>query len=86
MDVLEIDATSKTPQIHFDGNKGYFSISGKSYPENVKAFYGRFIDYLKEYKKNPADETILEFEWLYYNTSTSKVIIELGIIIRRNTR
>ena len=80
MDIIEINATSKTPEVHFDGNKGFFSISGKSYPENVKAFYDRLIDYLKKYKENPAENTVLEFNWLYYNTSTSKMIIELILL------
>ena len=80
MDVLKIEATNKTPEILFDGDKGYFSISGKSYPENVKAFYDRLIDYFKKYKENPTENTVLEFNWLYYNTSTSKVIIELLLL------
>ncbi len=80
MDVIKINATNKTPEVHFDGNKGYFSISGKSYPENVKAFYDQLIDYLKKYKENPVENTVLEFNWLYYNTSTSKMIIELLLL------
>ena len=77
MESLIINATSSTPSVEFDGNTGVFSITGKSYPENVNDFYFSVFDYINLYKKTPKPRTILHFNWLYYNTATSKIIVKI---------
>lgn len=77
MEKLFIESDKETPQIDFDGNIGNFSISGKSYPENVNIFYTPIFNYIELYQQNPADKTVIEFNWLYYNTATSKIIIKI---------
>lgn len=77
MEKLNIEAGKETPHIHFDGENGYFSISGKSYPENVYDFYEPVFEYIELYQQNISPKTILEFNWLYYNTATSKVIMKI---------
>ena len=77
MEKLYIEATKQTPEINFDGNKGSFKISGKSYPENVNIFYKQVFNYIDEYKKTPVSKTKLEFNWLYYNTATNKMIMRI---------
>ena len=80
MEKLIIQQTKETPQIEFDGNSGFFSIVGKSYPENVNEFYKPVLEYLELYKQTPALKTTIVFNWLYYNTATTKNIIK--IIVR----
>jgi hypothetical protein len=77
MDTLFIRKTSETPQINLNGDAGIFSITGFSYPENVVSFYKPVFDYIEEYKLNPREKTILEFNWIYYNTGTSKMIVRI---------
>ena len=77
MKKLTIEAGKETPNIYSDGANGYFSISGKSYPENVNDFYKPFFEYIEQYRQNPASRTTLEFNWLYYNTATSKIIMQM---------
>ncbi len=77
MEKLNIEAGKETPKIHFDGETGYFSITGKSYPENVYDFYEPVFEYIELYQQNISPKTILEFNWLYYNTATSKVIMKI---------
>ena len=77
MKKLIIEAGKETPQIHLDGSSGYFAISGKSYPENVNDFYRPVFEYIEQYQQNIQPRTILEFNWLYYNTATSKVIMKI---------
>jgi hypothetical protein len=71
------EATDETPTIILDGDKGFFSFTGKSYPENVTDFYKPVFEYIEIYKQNPQTKTTIEFSWLYYNTSTSKNIIKI---------
>ena len=77
METIFIEATSTTPEVNIDAYSGIFSFSGKSYPENVNDFYTPIFELIDRYKKKPAKSTILELNWLYYNTATSKIIIKL---------
>lgn len=69
MENLYIQATKKTPEIDFrtDGN---LSIKRKSYIENTKDFYDSIINWLKQYIKEPAEKTVINFELEYFNTSS----------------
>ncbi len=86
MEPLIIEETKETPKIKFDGEKGIFSISGKSYPENVHSFYKPVFDYINLYKLNPADKTTVEFEWIYYNSSTSKIIVKIIVFLQEASK
>ena len=54
-----------------------FSISGKSLPEDVKEFYYPIIDWVAEYAKVPNQETNLKVKMDYFNTASSKMILEI---------
>lgn len=82
METLHIEASKQTPDIYFDSNNGLFKISGKSYPENVNIFYKPVFDYIEEYKKTPAKKTKIEFNWLYYNTATNKIIVRIIMFLK----
>jgi hypothetical protein len=82
MDSLIIAAKGEYPAINFNGSSGIFSISGKSFPENVNEFYGPIFDYLQTYKKNPKEKTIIEFNWLYFNTATFKIIVKIILSLK----
>ncbi len=77
MEKLFIEPGNETPQIDFDANSGFFSISGKSYPENVNSFYAPVFEYIEQYRKNYGSKTTIEFNWLYYNTATAKAIVKI---------
>lgn len=77
MEPLIINATTETPLITLDGSAGMFSIVGKSYPENVVEFYQPVFNYIDEYKLNTKPKTVLQFNLIYYNTATSKIIVKL---------
>jgi hypothetical protein len=84
MKPLIIDATAETPTINFNGNEGIFAIVGKSYPENANDFYKPILEYIELYKTNPKENTLVEFDWFYYNTATSKIIIKI-LVLFKNT-
>ena len=75
--VLECKATKETPRVHFDGQTGLLEISGASLPENPLRFYGPIMEWLREYIQSPSEHTLLRFEFSYYNTSTSKIVLAL---------
>ncbi len=78
MDSIEINGTSKTPDVKFDANSGNLEISGRSIPENSYQFYEPLLSWLETYSTQPQPETLLTFRLDYFNTSSSMYI--LGIL------
>lgn len=77
MENLEIKGTKTTPEIFFNSSSGKLSISGESYPENATEFFKPIFQWLDEYFKNPHAETVFNFKMLYFNTSSSKAILDI---------
>ena len=77
MDNIYLKPTSKTPSINFDKEKGVFEISGRSIPENSIDFYKPVLDWLDNYIDQPLPETILEIKLEYFNTSSSKCLVDI---------
>ena len=71
------EATEKTPAIHFDEAKGLISIKGKSIPEHTGEFYKALQEWIEEYEKNPQHKTNVEIQLEYYNTSSSKALMDI---------
>lgn len=81
MEKLLIVATEDSPKIEFDAQNNVFCISERSLPENSVAFYSPVINWLDEYKKSPNAETIFEIKLEYFNTSSSKQIAKILLIL-----
>jgi NAD-dependent DNA ligase len=77
MENLMIDATSRSPKIYFNGDKGILEIEGRSTPENADAFYGQLIDEIIEYKKKPVKELIAKIDLDHINTASAKMLYKL---------
>ena len=72
-----LDATPKTPKLHFDYNAGSFEIAGRSIPENSIDFYQPLLDWVKMYSQDPREKTVLSIKLEYFNTSSSKCLVEI---------
>ncbi|MCX7954774.1 MAG: DUF1987 domain-containing protein [Bacteroidales bacterium] len=79
----EVLEKADSPYVLLDKNKNIFLIQGKSFPENVTEFYEPIIQWFEEYFKNPNEKTIIEFKLDYINTATSKSLINLLLIFKR---
>lgn len=77
MDNLIIEKTKSTPEINFNTVSGLLQIKGESFPENVVKFYAPIIDWLKNYISTETRDIVLEFEIVYFNSSTSKVFMTI---------
>ena len=77
MDVLIIKGSHETPEVLFNKETGEFSISGKSLPEDVKEFYTPIISWVNQYSESPNPETILKVKMDYFNTASSKMLLEI---------
>jgi len=77
MEQLEIEGSAKTPDIKLNAEAGNIEIKGRSIPENSVAFYKPVIDWLSEYENNSPDQTTVNIQLEYFNTSSSKCILDL---------
>jgi hypothetical protein len=77
MEPLNIEGTPKTPKISFDPAEGTIHIQGRSIPENSIEFYKPLVDWLDEYAKSPAPHTEVNIQLEYFNTSSSKCILDV---------
>jgi len=77
MERISIDSTPKTPSIKFDAKKGTLEIKGRSIPENSKQFYKSLLESLDEYTTNPISPTQVNIELEYFNTASSKYILDM---------
>jgi len=77
METLNIPMTSKTPLVSFDANTGIIELSGRSIPENTMEFYGPLFDLLDKYFIQPQAKTKLKIQLEYFNTSSSKCLLDL---------
>ncbi len=77
MEPIRLTGTDDCPEVILDPSTGEFKFSGKSLPEDVKEFYLPILDWIEEYAKNPIDETIIEFKMEYFNSASSKQILDV---------
>jgi len=78
MENLKIEATKYTPEITFDASQNLLEIKGETYPENTAEFYAPVFTWLEEYIIQLQDQEVtLNLEITYFNSSSSKVLMDL---------
>jgi hypothetical protein len=77
MEPLVLEGTQKTPTVEFDPVKGVLEIKGRSIPENSIEFYKPLVDWLENYSDSPAGKTVVNVHLEYFNTSSSKCILDV---------
>lgn len=77
MEPLKINKTEDTPEVILDMDNEMFEIAGRSLPEDVNTFYEPILSWIEEYTRNPAQKTVFNFRLTYFNTASSKVILDM---------
>jgi len=77
MNILQVNPTHSTPGVLLNADEGIIELSGKSIPENAMIIYNPILDWVEEYSANPKDKTTLNFKLEYFNTSSSKYILQI---------
>ena len=77
MNNIKMEGTAKTPDLSFDANTGVFDIKGRSIPENSVEFYKPILEWIDEYTNQTQPKTIVNIHLEYFNTSSSKCILDL---------
>lgn len=77
MSPLVIESGAETPEIVLDKKTNTFFFKGKSLPENPIVFYKPVLTWLDEYLIDPNPETKVNFMMVYFNTSSSKILLDI---------
>ena len=78
MEILQIEATERTPGIKFDYKNHTFEIIGEAYPENSDEFFRPIMDSLQEYVGKGSSELVtFVFKLIYFNSSSARVLMKL---------
>lgn len=77
MEAIKIKGTEDTPNVILDAAENIMEISGRSLPEDVSSFYGPILNWLVEYSKSPNPKTVFNFKLVYFNTASSKLILDI---------
>ncbi|OQX96834.1 MAG: nuclear pore complex subunit [Bacteroidetes bacterium 4572_128] len=77
MKKISITGSPKTPFVNFDAKEGLVEIKGRSIPENSIEFYKPLVDWLDLYTKSPQKMTNVNIQLEYFNTSSSKCILDV---------
>jgi len=77
MEKLALEGTEDTPAIMLDSENNIFEFSGRSLPEDAAEFYEPILDWIEEYSKNPNPKSNFVFKMDYFNTASSKLILDV---------
>ena len=77
MEIFNLEGTEDTPKVLFDKGNGIFELSGRSLPEDTAEFYEPILNWISEYATDLNDKTEFVFKLEYFNTASSKLILDL---------
>ncbi len=76
MEDLKQEGSAKTPEVEFNAS-GELLLKGRSIPENSIEFYKPLIEWIESYSESPNSSTVLNVQLEYFNTSSSKCILDV---------
>lgn len=71
-----IEKTRKTPYVSFNLDSGLFEMRGSLLPTNSFGFFDAVFSLVDDYLKKPASKTEIKIELDYFNTSSSKLLLQ----------
>lgn len=77
LEVINLPGTEDTPAVILNKQENHFEISGRSLPEDAAEFYQPILDWLEQYKEDKLPETRFIFRLEYFNTASSKLILDI---------
>ena len=74
---FHLEETGDTPEVTLDPENNVFKLSGRSLPENSADFYQPILEWIDTYSQSPNAKTQLEINIFYFNTSSSKMVMDI---------
>ena len=80
---LNLEGSPKTPTVNFNSEKGVLELKGRSIPEDSVTFYKPINEWIENYGKQPQSETTVDIKLEYFNTSSSKCILDIFKLLEK---
>src|SRR3954468_11415162 len=78
MNAIQINGTEETPTVELNSETGKYEIKGRSFPEDVVAYYEPIIRWFTELgNSDPSGDLTFDLKLEYFNTASSKMILEV---------
>jgi len=71
------------PTVEFNSETGICKISGESYLEDTGSFYAPLLEWIETYFKKIKSALVVIFDLEYYNTSSSKCIVDMLALLKK---
>jgi len=82
LEPLRIEGSTDIPEIFLDYENGRLEFSGRSLPEDVQEVYNPVLEWIGNYIGKPQKQTHVVFKFDYFNTASSKKILDLLDIVK----
>ena len=83
MKTIELKGTEKTPKFILKPQSGSIKILGRSTMSSPHEYYNWITKEIEKYAENPIEKTHLFIDLEYYNTSSSKYLLNILKIVSR---
>lgn len=82
-----IPARERTPEVDFRFQDRRLSIRGEAYPEDAASFFGPLLKDMAAYCKSIQGQDLsIEFQLVYFNTSSAKALMNMIQILESTAR
>lgn len=82
MEEFYLESTLDSPEMEFSPVRGYLRIEGKSIPEDSAKLYQTLTEAISNYAKSPNAKTVVDIKLEYFNTSSTKSILEILKVLK----
>lgn len=82
--IAEETGTFFTPAIDFNSETGVCKIQGESYLEDTFNFYSQLKNWINNFFANGNKSIEVQFKLIYFNTSSSRAILDLLKVLKKN--
>lgn len=69
-----------------DSERGVLEFSGRFMPQNPKEYYDPIFEWIARYTTLPHRKTVVVFKLDYFNTSSSKKILDVLLMLRESSK
>ncbi len=77
MEPLVLQPSAHTPSVSLNPTSGICEFKGRSTPENSVEYYEPIYKWLDAYVQSPNTTTVVNLQFEYFNTSSSKCILDV---------
>lgn len=82
--IKEVQDAPYYPTVNFNQDNGICEISGESYMEETFKFYSPLLEWIKNYLEDKNKPLTLNFKLTYFNTNSSRLILDMLDIVKKN--